>query len=59
MVREINQAVEQLVGNYIWNAIIIFIITFVAMSLIKYLGTLIFEFILIKTDVYGEGSDIY
>ena len=59
MEKEIVSAVEQIVASHLWNVILVFIVSFVVLSLIKQIATNTFEYILIKTDLFGVGSLIY
>ena len=59
MNQEIINTTEYLISNHLWKAIIAFIISYVLIALIKYFANLIFEFILIKTDIIGKGSEVY
>jgi len=59
MNNEIIQLSEQLVNAHLWKVIAIFIISFVLMGLIKHVATMVFEFVLLKTDIFGRGSLIY
>jgi len=59
MEQEIVAAVEQIVASHIWTVIVGFIASFVIISLIKQIAVNTFEFILIKTDLFGVGSLIY
>ena len=53
------EAAEQIISSHIWKAMLVFVIIFIMGGLIKATATMIFEYILIKTDLFGVGSIIY
>ena len=59
MNQEIVMTAEHLISAHLWKAMAVFIIAFVIMGLIKHIASMIFEFILLKTDIFGRGSLLY
>lgn len=59
MEQEVIAAAEQLMSSNLWKVAVIFIISFITIGLIKHIASTLFEFIMIKTDIFGVGSTIH
>jgi small-conductance mechanosensitive channel len=59
METQIIELTNQLLADNLWSAIKIFVISFILIGLVKSVASMLFEFVLVKTDIYGVGSTIY
>ena len=55
---ELSGLIDVLTSSELWQAVLVFIVGFVIISLLKNIASTIFQFILFKTDVFGIGSYI-
>lgn len=55
---EFTGLVDALASFKLWQAILVFIVSFVILNIIKSIASTIFQFIMFKTDVLGIGSTV-
>ena len=58
MESEVFGLADIILSNSIWGAIAVFMMGYVAVSIVKSIATSIFQYIMLKTDQFGIGSVI-
>ena len=58
MESEVFGLADIILSNSIWKAIAVFVMGYVAVSIVKSVATSIFQYIMLKTDQFGIGSII-
>lgn len=53
---ELSALVSVLTSSDLWQAVVVFIVGFILISILKSVARTIFQYILFKTDVFGIGS---